>query len=208
MRKKIGCRFADIFPERGKSPEETRNSNARAPKPKKVLMVKKGIAIKELNGLSVKEFIRREGIFMRKDLEKDLLNNNFFGATPYGLFPISKETCGSSFLGLMDYDLRFYPSLFDLDVFFDEAIFAGELLKEGIKRVKEELSEVDFFLFDQNLMLMFEEKIVEIAKILNSYGVLTSTPSLAGKLEKKFMSEIEKGICVNGTETMVFLNFK
>lgn len=209
FKEKFDCKFADTFPERGKSAEETAEILMQElPNPKKVSIVKRGIAVKEIDGLSVKEFIRKHGIFMRIDLEKDFTNGNFFGATPYGFFPISKETYGSSALGLMDYDLKFYPSLFDLDLFFDEAIFAGEFVRGGMKRVMENIQDSDFALIDQNFMLMFEERIVEIAKKLKSYGVLICNPTYTGKLDKRFMSEIERGICVNGTETMVFLNFK
>ncbi|MDW7989799.1 MAG: hypothetical protein RMH75_03930 [Archaeoglobaceae archaeon] len=205
----IKCDFSETFPERGKSFEETKEIlSQELLNAKKVSVFKKGLAIKEIDGMSVKDFLRMQKVFMRKDLENDIVRDRFFGATPYVMCFISKETFGSSFLGLMDYDLRFYPSLFELDKFFDEAIFAGEFVRGGVKSLIEKVREADFAIIDQNFMLMFEERVVEVFKNIGGHGVLTSFPSFTGNLRRNFMSEIERGICVNGTETMVFLNFK
>lgn len=209
FKEKIGCEFTDTFPERGKSAEETVEILLQeVSTPRRVQIAKKGLVIEEIDGMSVRDFVRNSGIVMRENLQRDISSGKFFGATPYGLFLISKETFGSPFLGLMDYDLKYYPALFDLDVFFDEAVFGGEFVKGGMKKVLENISQCDFAFIDQNFMLMFEERVVEIAKVLKGYGVLTIS-SLAGEFErKKLMSEIEKGICVNATETMSFLKFK
>ncbi|MEM0202983.1 MAG: hypothetical protein QXI78_06415 [Archaeoglobaceae archaeon] len=171
FKEKIDCEFADAFPERGKSFEETAEIlSQELVNAKRVSVVKKGMAIKEIDGMGVREFVRKQGIRMRNDLEKDMTQQKFFGATPYVLCLISRETHGSSALGLMDYDLKFYPSLFDTDVFYDEALFAGEFIRGGMKRVIEEVHESNFAIIDQNFMLMFEERIVEIAKVLKNYG--------------------------------------
>lgn len=202
---KISCEFTDIFPEKGKSFEETAEILSQELINAKIVdLVKKGLAIKEIDGKSVKEFLNKQGIKMRGNLKNDLEDENFFGATPYGLWMISKETFGSSMLGLMDYDLRFYPSLFEADIFYDKAIFGGEFIKGGMKRIVDNIQESDFAIIDQNLMLMFEERIVEITKILKGYGIL-SLPSFTGKIRKNFMSEVEKNLCVNATESMAFL---
>ncbi|MEM4279935.1 MAG: hypothetical protein QXP28_05810 [Archaeoglobaceae archaeon] len=209
FKEKLDCEFADTFPERGKSFEETAEILANElVNAKKVSVVKKGIAIKEIDGMSVREFLRKQGLIMRENVENDLSREKLLGATPYGLWLISKETYGSSALGLMDYDLKFYPSFFDTDVFYDKALFAGEFIRKGIERVLEEVHEADFAIIDQNFMLMFEERIVEISKILKSYGIISSYPSYTGKLSKNFMSEIERNVCTNAGETMVFLKFK
>ncbi|MFN3383877.1 MAG: hypothetical protein ACK401_03160 [Archaeoglobaceae archaeon] len=206
---RINCNFADTFPQRGKSFEETAEIlSQELTNAKKVSVLKKGTAIKEIDGMSVREFLRKQKIIMRENLENDMTQQKLFGATPYVLCLISKETHGSSALGLLDYELKFYPSLFDTDVFYDEAVFAGEFVRGGVKRVMENLQESDFAIIDQNFMLMFEERIVEIAKVIKGYGVFSSYPSYTGKLGKNFMSEVEKNVCVNGTETMVFLKFK
>lgn len=209
FKEKVDCIFGDTFPERGKSFEETAEIlSQELVSAKKVSIVKKGIAIGEIDGMKVKEFLRKQRIVMRENLEKDIVNAKFVGATPYVLSLISKETYGSSILGLMDYDLNFYPSLFETDLFYDEAIFGGEFIKGGIERVSEESQESEFAILDQNFMLMFEERIVEIVDVIKGHGVFTSFPSYTGKLRKNFMSEIERNLCVNGTGTMVFLNFK
>lgn len=204
----VDCEFADTFPERGKSFEETAEilSNELV-NTKRVSIVKKGVAIGKIDGMSVREFLRKQRIVMRESIENDVIRG-FLGATPYGIWLISKETHGSSALGLMDYDLKFYPSLFDTDIFYDEALFAGEFIKGGIMRVIEKVHESDFAIVDQNIMLMFEERVVEISRVLKSYGVLSSFPSYTGKLGKEFMSEVERNICINTGMTMAFLNFK
>jgi hypothetical protein len=73
-----------------------------------------------------------------KSFEERLeIQQRFFGASPYGICFVSKETYGSASLGVFDYELKFYPSLFDTDMFFDDALFAGEFIRGGVKRVLE-----------------------------------------------------------------------
>jgi len=204
---KLKCEFEDVYPERGKSFEETLEIlSQELANVKRVKVTKKGLAIKEIDGKSVKDFLRENRIFMREELEKDLAQQKFFGATPYGIFFISKETYGSASLGILDYELRFYPSLFYSDIFFDEAIFGSEFIRGGPKKVIENIREADFSIIDHNFMLMFEERIVDIAKEIGGYGVFSSYPSFAGSTKRRLMSEVENRIHINSTLTMAFLN--
>ena len=207
---KLKCEFNDTYPERGKSFEETLEIlSQELANAKRVKITKKGLAIKEIDGKPVKDFLRENKIFIREDLENDLIQQRFFGASPYGICFVSKETYGSAPLGVFDYELKFYPSLFDTDMFFDDALFAGEFIRGGVKRVLENVRETDFAIFDHHFMLMFEERVVEIIKEKEiSYGVFSSYPSFAGRLKRKLMSEVENSIYINSSLTMAFLNFK
>ncbi|NHW88524.1 MAG: hypothetical protein HA490_02550 [Archaeoglobales archaeon] len=209
FKEKLECEFRDSFPERGKNFEETVEIlSQELVNVKKVKVIKKALAIKEIDKKSVKDFLREYKIFMKRNLDEDLLQQKFFAASPYMICFISKETYGSCSLGTFDYELKFYPSLFDTDVFFDDAIFAGEFIHGGVRKLFEVVKKADFAIFDQNFMLMFEERVNELIEEINGYGIFTSYPSFSGEVEKRLMSEVENGICVNTTQTMVFLNFK
>jgi hypothetical protein len=206
---KLKCEFNDIYPERGKSFEETLEIlSQELANAERVKITKKGLAIKEIDEKSIKNFLRERKISMRTDIEKDLTQQKFFGATPYGIWFVSKETYGSASLGILDYELKYYPSLFNTDIFYDEAVFAGEFIRGGIKRLLEVVKKSDFVIFDQNFILMFEEEIVGIMREIGGHGIFTSYPSFTGKVERKLMSEIENDICVNSGHTIAFLNFK
>jgi hypothetical protein len=206
---KLKCEFNDTYPERGKSFEETLEIlSQELANAERVKITKKGLAIKEIDEKSIKNFLRERKISMRTDIEKDLTQQKFFGATPYGIWFVSKETYGSASLGILDYELKYYPSLFNTDIFYDEAVFAGEFIRGGIKRLLEVVKKSDFVIFDQNFMLMFEEEIVGIMREIGGHGIFTCSPSFTGKIERKLMSEIENDICVNSGHTIAFLNFK
>ncbi|WP_202320129.1 hypothetical protein [Archaeoglobus neptunius] len=201
-------RYTDFLPERGGSLEETKEIlKQEFQYIDEVFVEKKGIAISSINGMKVKDFLRKYNIMMKENLERDIEKGRFFGATPYGILFISRQNFGSSYLGLMDYDVKFYPSLFDLDVFFSEAVFVGEVLKGGISRVINELESTSFVVLDQNIMLMFEDQIVKVVDKTQSFGVISSHPSYTGLLKKNCMSEVEDGIFTNATLSTLSLNF-
>jgi hypothetical protein len=205
---KFGANYTDFLPERGKDVEETKEILRKEFQFIEEAEVEKSrLAIGKINGLSVREYLRKHRVRMREDLEKDMEEDEFFGATPYGLLFFSKETGGVAGLGLMDYDLRFYPSLFDLTLFEDEAVFFGERLSEGLKKVNSILKKkkTDFILLDQNIILMFEEKIVPILKDLNVYGLITSYPSFTGNVVGRIMTEIENNIFTNTAFSTILL---
>ncbi len=160
LERRFKANYTDYLPERGKSTEETKEIlSEEFQYIEEVQVEKAGLAIGKLNGQSVREYLRNHRVRMREELAKDMEEDKLFNATPYGLLFFSKETCGAAGLGLVDYELKFYPSLFELNVFEDTAVFFGERLKGGVEmvRAKVENKKSDFIFLDQNLMLMFEE---------------------------------------------------
>ena len=202
--------YTDFLPERQKDIEQTKEILKKEFQFVEEVKVKKSrLAIGNIGELSIREYLRKHRIKMREDLEKDIEEEEFLGATPYGLLFFSRETGGVAGLGLMDYDLKFYPSLFDLTLFENRAIFFGEKLSGGISKIASELNKkrFDFILFDQYIMLMFEEKIVDLFKKRKKYGIITSCPSYTGNIERKIMTEIENKIAVNTFLSTVLINF-
>ncbi len=208
-------RYTDFLPERGRGLEETKEILKKEFQFIEEVEVEKSNLVigkingERINGESVREYLRKHRVRMRESLEKDMKGEEFFGATPYGLLFFSRETGGAAGLGLMDYDLKFYPSLFDLTLFDNRAVFFGERLSKGLSNVAAEIEKTkfDFVLFDQNLMLMFEDRIVSLFRGQNTSGIITSFPSYTGNLERRIMSEVEKKIVLNTSLSTVFINF-
>lgn len=203
-------RYTDFLPERGRGLEETKEILKKEFQIiEEVEVEKSNLAIGKINGESVREYLRKHRVRMRENLENDMKGEEFFGATPYGLLFFSKETGGAAGLGLMDYDLKFYPSLFDLTLFDSRAVFFGERLSRGLSNVASEIEKTkfDFILFDQNLMLMFEDRIVGLFKRQKTHGIITSFPSYTGNVKRRIMSEVEKKMALNTSLSTVFINF-
>ncbi len=225
MKGSASIHYHDTFPERGKSFDDTfeilKNYFGRVERVKTVFS---GIAIGEINGKSAVDFLK-EKIRIRKiseeKLKKDKLEKNGLPmVSPYGLVFISRETHGSSALGLQSYPIGIYPSIFELDRFYESCIYTGELFKEGIfnfyglfDKAKSRDS-FKFFVLDYNVIPMFSKKI----HLLNNYaksnfdcyfGIIASTPSVKkNSFERRYMTEIEKGICFNGTGTSFMLEIR
>ncbi|AAB90476.1 hypothetical protein [Archaeoglobus fulgidus] len=207
--KNFGTKYDDFLPERGTDVEETKKILKKEFQFIEDVAISKGnLSIAKINNMSIREFLRSHNLRMRGDLENDVNREGIFGASPYILALISKETNGSTCLGLMDYNLKFYPSFFTLDIFYDEGLFLGEQLKGGLDRIKLVINseKFDFIFVDQNIMLMFEDWIVNVFRGKDVYGVLVSFPSYTGKMQKRSMSEVEEKICLNTTLSTVFLN--
>ncbi len=220
---KLNASFHDVFPERGNSFEETveilRNT---FPEAEIVRVVKKGVAIGEVNGIRATKFLEAR-ISSLRELSKDealskLNEGKLQTVTPYALAFLSKITYGCSLLGLLPYPLGIYPSLFDTDGFYDEALFLGEYYSlkrfEELFKCKRFEDSFDLFLIDYNVFPMFGGRVTEVAEYAKTFcqrylGLFTSCPSIRLRsMEKKFMSEIERGICFNGTGTSAMLEMK
>ncbi len=219
---KVNTAFHDVYPERGNGFEETVEILKNYfPNIEIVNVVKKGIAIGEINGIKPVDFLEMK-VRAYKTLNKDatlekLESGKFQTVSPYGLAFISKETFGSSVLGLGPYPINIYPSLFDLDVFYDTAVFLGEQFRDGIRSFGELFEKkrfndsFDLFVIDHNTIPMFGRKIhriVEFAKEFcsNFLGLFSSYPSIRSKLlDRPYLSEIERNLCFNvsGTSTMI-----
>jgi len=220
---KTNTSFHDVFPERGKSFEETVEIlKNNFPDAELVNVVKKGIAIGEINGIRATMFLETK-VRALKEMGKDevvskLDEGGLQMVTPYGLAFISKDTYGSSLLGLLPYPLRIYPSLFDLDKFYDEALFLGEYYSltrfEELFKSKKFEDSFDLFLMDGNIFPMFGGRVHEITNYARGYcrdylGLFTSYPSIRSKnIRKRYMSEIERGLCFNCTGTSVMIEMK
>ncbi|ADB57870.1 FIST N-terminal domain-containing protein [Archaeoglobus profundus] len=224
LKEKTNAIFHDVFPERGKSYEETteiiRNTFTSV---KEVNVLKKGVTIGEVNSIPAVEFLKRERLIQTygenevvRMLEEDKLRT----VSPYGLAFISEETYGSSLLGLAPYPLPIYPSLFDLNVFHDKALFVGEFFEGGVKAFRGLFEEkkfkdsFDFFVIDANAIPMFAGRCIEIRNMANEFcdryfGIFSAFPSIRyRRLAKKHFSEIERGLCFNGTGTSVMIEIK
>ena len=215
---KIKIHYTDTLPERGNSLEETveilKNELGVA---KEIEVEKKGIALGHVEGFKVVDFVKRE----RKisELDKDIINDidkkKVLGASPYILWFFSRETFGAAGLGIAEYPLGIYPSLYELEPFDSRALFSPtETVKGGIQRLLdyfETVGEFDFLAIDQNFMLMYREKISEIRRILSedACGIFTSNPSCTlnygGNI--RLMTEVERNIYLNLTRTVAYLKF-
>ncbi len=211
FKNKIESEFTDTLPERGSSFDDTKSIiKSEFIVGKDVKVEKKGITIGRIDEMKVSEFLNSEQIFLlKKELEEKFLEE-FLPASPYGLYFISKETYGASSLGLTSYPIDLYPSLFELDSFFSEAIFIAETIKGGITTVMEHLKNKNysFCALDHNILLMYESKVHQIKEAIKpQYSIFTSYPNYTSPhLKKRCMSEIERGIFINVMRNTIFLN--
>ncbi len=214
---KVKMHFYDVFPERGKSFEETfeilKNYFGKVDRAKCFFS---GIAIGEVNGLTATEFLKK--VIGAKEIkeeslkEEKLKKGNLPLVSPYGFAIISKETFGSCMLGLQSYPINIYPSTFELDKFYSECIFSGEMYKGGITDFYGMLDKVEsdtfkFFSIDYDVIPMFSKSVHKLRREIasrfegNFLGIFAQAAFKSQKLDKRYMSEIEKGICFNGTGT-------
>ncbi|AIY90005.1 hypothetical protein GACE_0959 [Geoglobus acetivorans] len=217
--------FKDIFPERGNSVEETRKilSSFFALKDE-VRVIKEGNVIGEINGMPVKDYIREKLGFeiTQEEFIERVEGGNFSGISPYGLALISRKTFGTSVIGLTGYPLNFYPYFLDLDVFEDSGLILGEIFVES----PEEFVFFDsivgnnacfrIFFVDSTTLLAYRGDTYRMYDFLcdtcKGDWLLIFTSASSAKMikdynSKKFLSEIDGGICYfsSGTSLMVEL---
>ena len=219
---KLNSIFHDAHPDRGGDFEETVEIiKEHFPNVDMVNTVKRRIAIGEINGLKPVSFlesrVRAYKAMNQSEAIKRLENGKLQTVTPYGLAFISKVTFGCSMLGLYSYPVNIYPSIFELDGFYDECLFLGEFYRGGAQKFgelfeKKRFSDsFDLFVIDHNVIPIFGRNIhyiVEFAKRSNNnfLGIFSSCPSAyIPDLRSRYMSEIERDIFVNltGTTTML-----
>jgi hypothetical protein len=220
---KVNAIFHDIFPERGKSYEETfeiiKNYFSEV---EQVEVTKGGVAIGEINGMKPTDFIKTRKYFgniTQEDVLKKIEEGKFQMASPYGLAFVSQKTHGSAVVGLADLPINVFPSLFNVNEFYDTAIFCGEFFRGGIKSSgkifdKKKLLGFDFFIIDQNTIMSFGgdiHKLIDVIKEKSNnpyFGVFSTPPSTySPNLSEKFFSEIDNKICVNVAGTSAILEF-
>lgn len=215
--------FKDIFPERGESYEETKEILGKFFALKdEVTIVKEGNVIGEINGLPVKDYIKKrfelemaENEFVEK-LEKGELS----AITPFGLAMISGKTYGSSVVGLQGFPLNFYPFYLEFENYFDQGLVIGEVFSQkphefvdfGEKMMDGSLK---LFFVDSTSLLAYRGETYEIHDFLsgklreNFLIIFSSLPSARLEItpEKKLISEIEPGIFFFASGTSLMLKF-
>jgi len=216
---KVRMYYHDVFPERGKSFDETveilKDYFGRA---EIVDTISKDIAIGEVNGKTAVRFLK-ERTLMSEISENDLKNRKLSKdalpmVSPYALGYISKETHGCSMIGLQPYPINIYPSTFNLNKFYESCVFTGEAYKGGISDFYGLFNNVSFedsflfFVIDFNIIPMFSKRIHLLRNYIkdnlnNEYiGILSSFPSFKSyRFKRKYLTEIEKNLCFNGTGT-------
>lgn len=216
--------FNDIFPERGDSYEETFELIENYfPNTEKVDILKEGLSLGEIGGLKPVDFLKKKRCGFQ-DLSQDetlkrISRGNLQTATPYLIGFISKNTYGVTFLGLESFPLNIYPSLFDLNDFYNKAAFVGEIYRGGIKGFgeifdKKKFTGLDLFILDQNIIMSYGEYVHRLLDVINNksnvyFGIFSSFPSAyIPNPDKKFFSEVDDKICLNVTGTSALLEFE
>ena len=206
----VNAYYSDIFPERGKSFEETveivknRLANVEI-----VKVIKRDLVIGEINGLKPVDFLLKKVRGYTKQSEdefKRLLEDGKLQTfSPYAIGFVSEITHGFANLGLAPLPINFYPSFFELNGFYDECIFFGEHYKGGLKqlaRVFEKCKdETAFHLFaiDAQTIYSFGRRLFQIFNVIETFsksyfGVLVGPPSFYSPKPEKLMTETERGV--------------
>jgi hypothetical protein len=134
--------YHDIYPERGDSFVETVKiikeyfSNVE-----EVEVVKAGISVGEVNGMSAVEFLRRKRVAFEEMSEEEFLERVERGklqtVSPYGLAFVNEKNFSTLLLGLVNSPVNIYPSFVELDNMGEKCYFHGETFKGGLKKFAE-----------------------------------------------------------------------
>jgi len=219
--------FHEIYPERGKSFEETLEILKSVLQVKEVTnVVKKGVAIGEVGGMKVVDYARKF-MYMEEMTEEKFVSGiergEFITYSPYALAFVSKETHGVAGLGLLNVPISLYPCLFTLDGFYDECVMFGEVFRDGIKKfaevknLKTSDANMRFYFIDANTILAFRGGISEITNAIKaeetegtkwlSLYVLSPSAYLPTK-SKNYLSEINKNVMYFGSGTNLLFEIK
>lgn len=220
---KINSIFHDIFPARGNSFEETIDviKNAGYYIIERISTVKAGLGIGKVNGMKVVEYFKKKTV--SEDIKrKEFLNKAEDGSirltTPYGISFISKRMYGSINLGVMSYPVEIWPSLFELDYFYDRAAFSGEYGTTihsfaKIADRKKFIDSFDFYIMDNQSISMCPYDLHKLPEILDRksrdwFGVFSTTPSAyLPSPDRRYLTEIDNNICIGCSGTSVMLEF-
>ncbi len=223
--KNADLHFKDIFPERGDSFEETKEILRKFFAFKdEVKVLKEGNVIGEINGMSVREYIKErfqldvgEDEFIEK-IEK----GEFSAITPYGLAFISMMTNGATVVGLLSSPLNLYPYIIDLDVFQSEGLVLGEIFSKNPEEFVdfgELLSKSSTFkiLFvDSTTLLAYRSETYRIYDFLSNrlkgdwVVIFISPPGmrLSQSTNSRYISEIEPESFYFGSGTSLLFSLK
>ncbi len=216
--------FKDIFPERGESYQETENVlKTFFAFRDEVRVVKEGNVIGEINGLPVREYVKKrfEMEIEENEFVEKIEKGDFSAITPYGLALISKKTYGASVVGLLASPLNLYPYHLEFRDYFDQGLVIGEIFSQkphdfvdfGNKMMDDVMK---LFFIDSTSLLAYRGETYEVFDYLhdrlkeNFLIIFTSLPSarLEKIPERKYISEIEPGVFFFASGTSLLLKFK
>jgi len=223
FKSKVDIDYEDVFPERGRNYSETHTilqNYFTYIEPAKT--IKGGAVIGEIEGLKPVDFLKIKRSGFQTPSEREFINTierrGIQMASPYLLAFISKETYGSSFQALGTHPINLHPALFDLDGFYDDAVFLGEVFKGGIEAFSRILSpsgddEFILYIIDQNTIMSYGGGVHNLFNKLynskNNFAVFSSFPSaFMPKTKRRYLTEISKGVCVSTSGTSALLKFK
>ncbi|MBO8183797.1 MAG: hypothetical protein H0Z28_13585 [Archaeoglobus sp.] len=224
LKGKVNISYHDVYPERATSFEETvemiENSFSNV---EEVEVVKAGIAIGEISGIPPVQFLREKKAAYDEMREEEFIERVEKGAlqavSPYGLSFIHKNLLSVFFLGLLNSPVNIYPSLVELDEFYETSFFMGETFKGGTKKFSEiaelkKMNGFDLFLLDFNTIPAFRKEIYKIldgikAHSERSLSIFTTTPSayIPNYNGKRLFSEVDKNIFFNASGANGLLEF-
>jgi hypothetical protein len=210
----VNAIFDDIFPEKGKTMEETRR-NVRD----EFTIIKKFKANFEknilisLNSMAPVEAVENL-IYAAEKKKEDLLGKLEKGDyklyIPYGLLFFNKKTNGIFQLGIgAYYPFEMFPFFVDVSDYSDEVVLAYEIIEDKFEGFISSLYNLKsdnrfaYFFIDVGVTTAFGEKVFEykdkIKQLLgeNYFGVLSCSPSVYIPLEfqrRNYLSESGKNI--------------
>jgi|Deesub1362A_J573_1020465.scaffolds.fasta_scaffold00610_23 hypothetical protein len=216
---KLNVVYDDIFPEKGRSLEETKNIVRKSFS--KVETFKANMSkyvIMDIEGNPPFKLLQERYNTIHKMSEDEILNKverkKLDVQTPFVIVMPSKKTYGATLVGLGDYyPFDIYPIFYDTDyldeeVFFSYDPFVGKLLNfVSFFNYKKISDSFDFFILDAGMIPAYSDRMLKIIPPIKErskkwFGVVTAPPSayLPETLKvKEYLTEIETRItCTAG----------
>ncbi|MET1124121.1 MAG: hypothetical protein ABWW66_02505 [Archaeoglobaceae archaeon] len=197
-------KYEDTFPERGRSLDENIEIlRSEVGLLKEVEVEFEGVAIGSISGKPARYWLGYRQNFLRL-----AESGEFLGASPQALWMFSRETNGCCGLGLMDTNTNFYPSLYNLDSFYNRMFLAySETTKYLLSTLCDFLlnSESEVFFIDVNFLLIYESAVASIADCLEDSFAVFDCVSLTFSTTRRYFTEIERGIFSNLTRNAAAL---
>lgn len=200
--------YTDTFPERGNTFKENLEIlKKETGYVKPVEFESDDVAIGHVNGKTLIEFAFGEKAFKTENFVGEVSRRNFIGATPQGLWMISKKG-GLAFLGIFDIGTNIYPSLYNTNYFEKVGVFTlSEVNRYMIPEICSFLDEnFDVAFLDQNYLLIYERNVVELKDCMNdNFGVFVLSPAAVFKPKRRYFTEIEEGMFSSLTRGISFI---
>jgi hypothetical protein len=217
----VNAIFDDIFPEKGKTMEETRGNVSdeftiikefKANFEKNILISLDGMApVEAVENLIYAAEKKKEEMLGK--LEK----GDYKLYIPYGLSFFNKKTNGVFFLGIgAYYPFELFPFYIDVSDYSDDVALVYEIIEEKFEAFISSLNNLKhddgfvFFFLDIGVATAFGDKVFEykdkVKQLLgeNYFGVLSCAPSAYIPLEfqkRKYLSECDENIFFSSAGT-------